>query len=364
VLALLALSLACRPVQPEPAAKARLSGFEEPTVDVQTVRLRRGSVVQRVTAPGSVVARRESRIGPEISGRIVRVHVAAGDRVEEGAPLFDIDRTPFEMALRQAEAGAEVARSERQQIEAELGRAAALHRENVLSQQELERLRTRLAVALAHERQAAEAVALARLNLGRTRVVAPYAGSVAERLADEGTTALAQPQTIVVVLQETRILEARAAIPESQLALVRVGDSARVTIEGLGAPILSEVSAVADTIDPATRTYLVKILVPNPSHAIKAGVFAQVEIEPGQREQALLAPRESIRVEDGRARLLAVRDGRVALVPIEVGAVSASEAEIVAGAAAGELVIVGETARTIADGMRVRGQTLARGETP
>ncbi len=167
------------------------------------------------------------------------------------------------------------------------------------------------------------------------------------------TTALVQPQTIVLVLQETAELEAQAAIAESQMSLVQVGDIALVRIEGLAQPVRSQVSAVSDTIDAATRTYLVKIPVPNAAHAIKAGIFAQVEIEPRQHGDVLLAPREAIRVEDGRTRLLVVRQGRVEAVPIEVGVIAETEAEIVSGADGSEVVVVGETARSIVLGMPV-----------
>jgi len=109
-------------------------------------------------------------------------------------------------------------------------------------------------VARARLRQAEESVALARHHLERTLVRAPFAGSIAARLADEGTTALVQPQTIVVVLQETAELEAHVSIAESQMALVRVGDAAVVRIEGVAEPLRTAVSSVSDSIDAATRT--------------------------------------------------------------------------------------------------------------
>ena len=327
---------------------------EETVVEVQAALLQRGSITQHIFAPGSVVARRESRIGAEVAGRIERVHVLEGDRVETGAPLFEIDSAPFAMALRQAEAGWDVAHAERLQIATDLRRAESLRRESLLSQQEVERLSTSLSVAEARERVAAEAVELARHNLERTVVRAPYAGSIAERLADEGTTALVQPQTIVVVLQETAELEAHAAIPESQMTSIRVGDAAHIRIEGVVDPIATQITAVSDTIDRATRTYLVKMPVPNAGYALKAGVFSQVEIIPRGSADVLLAPREALRVEDGRTRLLVVRDGRAEAVPIEVGAITDTAAEILAGAAAGETAIVGAAARTIAPGMPVR----------
>ena len=226
-------------------------------------------------------------------------------------------------------------------------------RQNVLAAQEIERLTTALTVARAHVREAASAVALAQQNLQKTSVRAPYAGSVAERLADEGTTALVQPQTIVVVLEETVALEARASIAESQMGLVRVGDVALLRIQGLPEPLRTSVSGVADSIDPATRTYLVKMPVPNPEHRIKAGVFAHVEIEPRAKER-LLAPREAIRIEDGRSRLLVIDGDRVDTRIVDIGVLGENEVEILAGADGSERVIVGDEARTVVAGMRVR----------
>jgi membrane fusion protein (multidrug efflux system) len=326
----------------------------EPAFEVSVVRVARGAITERISAPGSLLARRESHVGALVSGRIEHVFVSEGDRVEAGAPLFQIDPAPFAAALRAAEAGLDVARAERGQLEADLARARELGREQIVSRQQLDRLATSLAVARARERQAAEAVAIARQDLERTRVVAPYAGSVALRLADEGTTALVQPQTIVLVLQETAELEAQAAIPESQLQLIHPGDPARLFVEGIHEPIETAVAAVGDTIDPATRTYLVTMRVSNADHRLKAGVFARVEILPGTRGDALLVPRAALRTEEGRQRVLVVREGRAVAVPVELGVVSEELAEIVRGVEVGEPVIVGEAAGALAPGMRVR----------
>jgi RND family efflux transporter MFP subunit len=326
----------------------------EPVVDVSVVRVGEGAIAERISAPGSLFARRESQIGAMVSGRIERVFVAEGDRVEAGAPLFQIDPAPYAAALRGAEAGLDLARAERGQMEADLARGRELERERIVAPQQMDRLETSLAVARARERQAAEAVAIARQDLERTRVVAPYAGSVARRLADEGTTALVQPQTIVLVLQETAALEAKAAIPESQLQRVQPGDPAELFVEGIADPIETTVAVVGDTIDPATRTYLVTMNVANADHRLKAGVFARVEIRPSAREKARLVPRAAVRTEEGRNRVLVVRDGRAEAVPVEVGVVSDELAEIVKGVEVGETVIVGEAAGALAPGMRVR----------
>ena len=342
------------PARPASSAKSLHPADGDPVVEVLTARVRRGTITQHVSAPGSLVAKRESHIGTEVAGRVLHVFVSEGDRVEAGAPLFQIDPLPYEMALRQAEAGLDVARAERQQMDADLARAQALRRQAVVSQQDLDRLTTGLAVAQARERQAREAVALARHNVERTTVRAPYAASIARRLVDEGTTALVQPQTIIVVLQEVDELEARATIPESRLALVRAGDPALIHVQGLPAPIQTTIDAVGDAVDPATRTYTVRMRVPNPEHTLKAGLFAEIEILPRSKRDALVLPRAAIRSEGGRSHVFVVRDGVATSVDVGLGIVEEDQVEVLSGVRVDTPVVVGEAAQKLASGMKVR----------
>lgn len=333
---------------------AAVSAAPEPELEVATALVRHGSIGASISASGTLEAKRESRIGPEVQGTLLRVLVDEGDRVEAGAPLFEVDPTPYQFALRQVEAGLDVTQAQRRQLEADLGRARSLQQRGIVAEHDIEKLQTAVAVALAGERQAVEAVALARHRLGLTLVRAPYAASVATRLADEGTTALVQPQTVVLVLQESGELEARAAIPESQLLRVRIGDVAHVRVEGLPNAIESTISAVGEAIDPTTRTYSVRVRVPNADHALKAGLFAHVELFPQARADALLVPRGAVRSEAGRTRIFTIRDGLATPVSVTVGAFSEQEAELLDGAEADMVVIVGADAERVAPGMRVK----------
>jgi RND family efflux transporter MFP subunit len=189
---------------------------------------------------------------------------------------------------------------------------------------------------------------------------------VAARLEDEGTTALVQPQTIVLVLQETSELEAQATIPEVHFAAIKEGDAALLDVEGLAHPIATEVSAVSDAIDPATRTYLVRMRVPNPDHALKAGTFARVEILPRAKSDVVLVPREAVRREDGRTQVLVVRDGVAVAQPVQLGIVSEDAVEVLRGVRVDDEIVVGESARRTAPGMHVVAVPAhrARGATP
>jgi RND family efflux transporter MFP subunit len=334
-----------------PAAAVDRPGDE---VEVRTAPVRRGAILRRIEAPGSLLPRRESKIGTEVTGRIDHIFVDEGDHVDAGAPLFQIDPEPYQIALRQAQAALDHAKAERAQVESDLARARELDKRQIVSKQELDKLSTFLAVARSAERQATEQVALAQHKLDRTLVHAPYPASIAARLEDEGTTALSQPQTIILVLHESGELEARATIPESRLALVRQGDPALIHVAGVPAPIQTEVFAVGDAIDPATRTYTVKMRVPNPDGSLKAGVFAEVEIMPRSKLDALLVPREAIRSEDGQAQVFTVQDGVARALTVTLGVVSESEAEILQGVRVDTPVIVGTPASQVAPGTRVR----------
>jgi membrane fusion protein (multidrug efflux system) len=354
---LLAAGLALAPACDENATSReapRVAADPNPVVEVETARIRRGSVVQRISAPGSIVARRESHIGTEVQGPVQEIFVREGDRVAEGDPLFQIDPVPYALALRRAEAARDRARAERHQLAEDLKRGRALHKQKIVAEQAADRIATSVEVAHAMEREAGEAVALAERNLERTLVRAPYAGSITRRLVDEGTTALVQPQTIVIVLQETHDLEAVATIAERHLTAVRPGDVALLHVDGLPLPIQTEVVSVGDAVDAASRTYRVKMPVPNADHRLKAGVFARIEIIPKAKSEVLLAPRDSVRSVDGRNHVLVVRDGRATLAPIEVGIVSEDAVEVLAGLRVDDAVIVGEAARTLGPGMSVR----------
>jgi membrane fusion protein (multidrug efflux system) len=340
--------------EPEQLRRAPRAAAVEHAVPVETVAARTGGVLARIAAHGSLVPRRESQIGAEVPGRIEEVLVAVGDRVETGDVLFRIDPEPFELALGQAEAGLDLAAAEAHQVQAELGRARALLEQDVLSEQEVERLATRLRVAEARERQALQQRDLAARNLESSVVRAPFAGSVAQRLVDEGTLVTTQPQVVVIVLQETATLEAQVAIPEARMGRIVTGDEAEIFVESMPQPFAASVTAVSDSIDPATRTYLVRMEVPNPERMLKAGAFLRAEIRPSPKAGVLVVPREAIRTEDGEPRVLVVRDGRVTEVGVRLGLVGEDAAEVLGGLEAGERVIVGNAVHRLAPGTLVR----------
>lgn len=329
--------LGCSPSTEVGRATAAVAPSAEPrALVVETIEAVAG-VAAGIVSHGSLVPRRESPIGPEVGGRLAAIQVEIGDRVEQGAPLFQIDPAPYQLALAQAEAGLDLARAELDQAAADSRRADLLLAKQVVAEQQVDRLATSLRVARARVRQAETQRDLAARNLALTEIRAPFPGSISERRVDEGT--LVTPQTVVVVLQESAALEARVAISGTYLGRVRPGDRAELQVGSRPDPLAAVVQAVSDAVDPDTRTFLVRIPVANPERDLKAGSFLRAVLHPGARSGALVVPRSAIRTEDGEALVFAVRERRAVSIPVALGLIGAQAVEVLDGLAPGERVI-------------------------
>lgn len=323
-------------------------------IEVATVVVRRADRATALTVPGSLVARRESEIGAEVTGRIDEVFVDVGDRLEAGDPLFLIDPSSYEARVQGAEAAVARALADRRQAGLDVARGRALYEREAISQERLDHLETSLLKAVAVEAEADARLSLALRDLERTRVTSPYAGTVKRRLADEGTSARVMPQTLVLVIQESGSLEAHARIPESHRRRIRPGDAAIVRVEEAFEPIHTTINSIADHVEPDSRTVLVRMNVPNECHCLKAGAFVRVELELQSPDGAVWVPHDAIRSQEGRHSVLRVQEGHAVEVPVELGRISEQTAEVVSGLESGDDVVVAPAASSIRPGAPVR----------
>lgn len=301
-----------------------------------------------IAASGSIAARRTSEIGAEVAGRLVEVSVDLGDWVEAGAPLFQIDPVPYRAARAEARAGLKVARAEAANAAREEARARELMDKRVASQQSYEALLTQAAMARARVEQMEARVQIAERDLERTRVTAPYAGSIIERRAHEGALASGDP---IIVLQESGALQAVLNVPEASLVPVRVGNPVLLFVEGIPEPLRVAVTRVSDRVQPDTRTYEVRAALT--SSEVKSGSYVRAEIFPAREEPRPVVPDTAIRSIDGRSYAFRLADGRVERVRVRLGVVDEGRVEVLAGLAVGDRVAVGEVVQRLGDGAPV-----------
>jgi RND family efflux transporter MFP subunit len=345
---------------------------------VTVARVAPADFVETVLATGSLVAREEILVGPEVEGlRITEVLADEGMRVKKGdvlarlvADTLDAQLAQNDAALARATATIAQARSTIVQAEARVvesnnafERAKPLRtaghmaesafdtREQAArtAQAQLVAARDGLTAAEAEKAQIEAQRRELAWRRGRTEVVAPADGIVSRRMARIGGYAAgaAEPMFRIVAKGE---IELDAEVTETRMAAVKVGQTARVEITGLG-HIAGTVRLVSPEVDKATRLGRVRIFLgDNP--ALRVGAFARGGIETASG-RGLAVPASAILYGPDGASVQLVRANRVETRRIKTGLVAGALAEVREGLSEGD-VVVSRSGTFLRDGDAVR----------
>ena len=300
----------------EHAAKAA------PAVDGRRVEVQAREVAITEPVPGTVSATDETLVGSRILATITAMHVGAGDRVERGDLLVEFDDSSQRSVLaqrQQAEAGTAAALEEATAVR---DRAVQLYERGNLSRADYDRAITSHRMLEADLERARRAVAEAQAQLDYTKIVAPMSGTVVDRYAEAGDTAL--PGQSLLRLFNPGRLRVEALLRESLIGRVAQGQQIQALI---GA-----------SADPASRTFLIKALLP-PAPDVFPGMFARLEI-PLREEERLFVPRAAI-IQSGQLDFVYIEtEEGPERRSVRIGADAGDDVEITSGLSAGDVVIV------------------------
>ena len=319
----------------------------------------------RLYVSGSLVAREEAMVGPQLDGlRITELLADDGDRVVQGQVLARLDRSQLE-AL-EAESDAALARADaavaqaqnaiaqfdatNAQAQADYSRATRLE-SGVMSQSALDSrasaarsstaqlagARSALAVAMADKRsQEAQRRELA-VRIARTEVRAPVAGVVTRRTARLGALSSSAGEALFRITQDGAV-DLDAEVPEDGLARVRLGMKAAVTISGDPDPIPGTVRLVSSEIDRASRLGHVRVALGADAVA-RIGAFATAVVDVGRRN-GVAVPASALSGQDGDWSVETVVAGdRIESRPVVRGLSGDGEVEIRDGLKPGDVVV-------------------------
>jgi HlyD family secretion protein len=310
---------------------------------VEAVQVKEGALPLEERLAGSVVARNQTEIYAEVSGRIVEVLANDGDRVEAGAPLVRLRSAEFEEQLRQAEAGLRVAEARVKQAEANNTRAqTALKRmetivaRNLGSAAELEAAQAEalsaeaeLLLMQAQRQQAASLVEERRNALEKTTVRAPITGVVGGRNAEIGQ--LATTSAPLFVIGDPDSMRVTITLTQRMLGYIRTGTPVNIVSEAApDRPLAAKISRISPFLHPVTRTTSAEIDVgQDAANALRPGMFVTVDVLYGESEVAALVPNNAIYA-DARLGTEGVWVAHVdeANVPREAGSASAPRSEL------------------------------------
>lgn len=190
------------------------------------------------------------QVAPDVTGQVTKVYVHDNQRVAAGAPLFEIDRARFELALRQSEAQVVAAQAALSQAQRENQRNTQL--DDLVSQETREQGQTRTDQARAALAQAEVNRDTAKLNLARTHVVSAVDGIVTNLDLREGAYATAAHPVMAVVDSSSFYVE--GYFEETKLPGIQLGDKVEVTLMGTRQPLPGHVESFAEGIADRDRS--------------------------------------------------------------------------------------------------------------
>lgn len=290
---------------------------------VRVVPVQPRPIVGSLAASGDLIPREEAAVMPEVSGyRVTRVLADVGDRVRAGQTLAVLDPSLLEAQIAQARAQAEQARDQARRVE-------GLDDAGVLSQEQIAQRR--------YQAEAAEANLRNLLTQRRKlSVTAPVSGVILERNVRPGDLAAAGATPWFRIARDGQV-ELAAELPEGDLARVRVGQTATVTLPS-GETAVGRVRLISPQIDPQTKLGQVRVLMPV-REDIRAGGFGRAVFADAAGE-ALAAPETAIRYDaDGASVMVVGPDNRVKRVRVETGARGGGWVELVRGPPAGSRIV-------------------------
>jgi RND family efflux transporter MFP subunit len=301
-----------------------------------------------------------------LPGYLERVHFEIGDRVAAGQVVATVDPREQRHRVEEDEAAVKVAEATLREKESQLAdaekqaeRARLLRQKDFISTQEADTAETRahtakaqrdLARAQLTQRQAA--LAQARYQLSLTRVVAPFSGVVTRRLVDPGAHVSTATPIFTLVAPET--LKVIVNIPEKDVTLVRVGMVAKLQVNAYPERVFEgKIARLNSALDPSNRTLTAEVHVPNPTYALKPGMFAQVSLVLAEQKDAVVVPAEAVLEDEGKVFVYTVVENKALQRAVTRGWTRNSLVAITKGLDEGEQIVVAGQHR-LKNGMKVR----------
>jgi RND family efflux transporter MFP subunit len=286
---------------------------------------------------GTLSAHDEATVAAQVAGQIEKSHVDIGDRVTAGQELALIDKTSYEALAQQSAANLARANASAANATQSLKRIQELQKDSIASASELDQAVAEVGEARAGVKAAEAADAIARLNLERSRVKAPFDGAIAQRVASVGSyVGIGSP---IVRVVKTDPLRLRLDVPERESVAVRVDQNVRVTVEGDTNVYTGRLARIAPAIREADRMLQVEADVPNRG-ALRVGLFARAQIIASQQEPGLSIPPNALVTFAGLEKVVTLQDGKALEKAVTTGRRGADWVEIVSGLSAGEPVVL------------------------
>lgn len=313
------------------AAEQTVAAVEEaPSVSVEQVTVR--EVPQNATYTSTVQAYVKNNIAPQMTGRITKINAEIGDFVTKGQVLAEIDKAQLLQAQLQL-----------QNQEVELARLKSLYEAGGLSKSDLDAIELQYNVTKTQVDNLLE----------NTVLRSPVNGVVTARNYDQGDMySMSAPIYTVEQIVPVKLL---VGISESDYSKVKKGDSVEITADAIpGKTFYGKVEKIYPTIDPATRTFTVEVVVSNNYKTLRPGMFARVTVNFGSNNSVVIPDVAVVKQQGSGERFVYILndDNTVTYQRVVLGRRMGAEYEVLEGIEDGAKVVTGGQIR-LKDGIKV-----------
>lgn len=272
---------------------------------VRVSQLEKRSVDRSINYTANLQAFDEVFLVPASPGKIERIHVDVGDRVQAGQLLFEMDPTQLNQAILQLN-----------NIEKDMQRFDSLIEFGGIPRQQYDQMQTQYEITK-------ENVEFLKTN---TRVTAPFSGVITAKFFENGELYAGAPNTqvgkaAVVILQRINPIKAVIAVSERYFPEVNKNMTVNLKSEIYpGKEFEGKISRIHPTINPASKTFNVEVRVPNPEELLRPGMFARLSLDFGQ-EPAIVVPANVVLQQIGtNERFVFLRvNGKAQRVTVNIG---------------------------------------------
>ena len=269
---------------------------------------------QTVAISGSLRALQTAVIKARTAGELQGLSKREGDAVREGEIVARVDNTEAQARVRQAEQQAQAAQAQVAIAQRGFDNNQALVRQGFISATALDTSSANLAAAQANHQAALAARDIARKALGDTVLKSPLTGQVSARLVQNGERVGVEARVLEVV--DLAGFELEAALAPADAAAVRVGQIARLRVEGLSEPVSATVARINPSVQPGSRSVLSYLRV-TAAPGMRQGLFAQGVVVTGHLD-APAVPLSSVRNDKPAPYIQLVREGQIVHLPISL----------------------------------------------
>jgi membrane fusion protein, multidrug efflux system len=325
----------------------------------EVVRPQRSSLPERIAFSGPLVAPNTALLRARMSGTLLSLTVAEGDRVKAGQLLGRIDMAELAPRIAERNALLDSARASLAQAQRTHASNERLAAQNFISPNALDNSRAQVDTARAAMAAAQATLETTRVGQRDASLVAPIAGIVAKRHVLPGEKVSAEQQVLTIV--DLARLELAASVGTHEVARLVPGMPVQVRVEGMDTALTGQLARIAPAAEAGTRSIGVTVALANAQERLRAGQYAIGEVLLPDDRQRLLLPAAAVGSTAGQSHVWVIESGRLARRAVTLGRrdEAGARVEVIDGIGADAQVLASRF-----DNLREGAQALVTGSAP